>query len=263
MAQSFDTRSQVLEQVPTVLGEASAGGIAPRLAANHREHAMVLWESEGAEQPGLVASHFWPSDRIWSDRPVPVVGHATRHHQVAMDDLGNALALWIHAPRGQRSSLEASRYDGQRCEWSAPEVLAVAQVLSHPRLVMAGDGRALAAWCQAEGHGASRLITRAFARGTWEGGVECLELGHAPVREFGIDLAPGGQAGLIAVHHGSEGDWVDARLRQDAWGDPYVLAPPSNLPCGLPQIRLCPQGASAIWIQGVGRDSNLMLVETW
>lgn len=263
MAQSFDTRGQVWEQVPTCLGVPSTSAAEPRLAANHREHAMVLWEAESGGQEGLVASHHWPSDRIWSDRPVPVVAHATRHHQVVMDNLGNALALWIHAPRGQRSSLEASYYDGQRCEWGAPEVLSTAQTFTSPRLVMSGDGEALAAWCQAEGHGASRLITRSFMKGTWDGSVECLELGHGPVREFAIDLGPEGQAGLIAVHHGAEGDWVTARLRQGTWSESFTVAPASPVTCSLPQIRLCPQGASAIWVQGTGREGHLMLVETW
>ncbi|NWJ39670.1 MAG: hypothetical protein HXX12_01715 [Geothrix sp.] len=263
MAQSFDTRGQVWEQAPTILGIPNAAMVEPRLAVNHREHAMVLWEVEGSGQEGLVASHYWPSDRIWSDRPVSVVSHATRHHQVVMDNLGNALALWIHAPRGQRSSLEASYYDGQRCEWGAPEVLSTAQTFTHPRLVMNGEGEALAAWCQAEGHGASRLISKAFARGNWETGVECLELGHAPVREFSVDLGPEGQAGLIAVHHGTNGDWVSARLRHGSWGEAFTLAPASAQLCALPQIRLCPQGASAIWVQGTGREGNLMLVETW
>lgn len=263
MAQSFDTRGQVWEQAPTTLAIPDAAMVAPRLAANHREHAMVLWETEGGGQEGLVASHYWPSDRIWSDRPVPVVAHATRHHQVVMDDLGNALALWIHAPRGQRSSLEASYYDGQRCEWGAPEVLSTAQTHTHPRLVMTGGGEALAAWCQAEGHGASRLITKAFTKDGWESGVECLELGHDPVVEFGLDLGPESRAGLIAVHHGAEGHWVSARLRHGSWGETFTLAPASQAVCALPQIRLCPQGASATWIQGVGREANLMLVETW
>jgi len=263
MALSFDTRGQVWEQAPTTLGLPHAATVVPRLAANHREHAMVLWEADGGGQEGLVASHYWPSDRIWSDRPVPVVDHATRQHQVVMDDLGNALALWNHAPRGQRSSLEASYYDGQRCEWGTPEVISTAQTFTHPRLVMTGDGEALAAWCQAEGHGASRLITKSFTGGAWEAGVECLELGHVPVREFGLDLGSEGRAGLIAVHQGPEGDSVSARLRQGAWGEAFTLASHPSMVCALPQIRLCPQGASAIWLQGLGREGNLMLVETW
>jgi len=263
MAQSFDLRGQAWEQAPTTLGLPSAPSVEPRIAVNNREHAMVLWEVEGGSSEGLVASHYWPSDRIWSDRPVPVTSHATRHHQVVMDDAGNALALWIHAPYGQRSTIEASFYDGQRSEWSAPETLSTAHTFTLPRLVMCGHGEALAAWCQAEDHGASRLFAKAFRKGRWESGVECLESGHGPVQDFAMDLGPDGQAGLLAVHRGPEGDWVSARLGQGSWSDAFPLTHASPSPCLAPRIRLCSEGASALWVHGVGREGALMLAETW
>jgi hypothetical protein len=263
MALSFDTRGKAWEQVPTTLGIPSAPAVEPRIAVNHRAHAMVLWEAEGSLSEGLVASHYWPSERIWSDRPVPVVSHATQHHQVAMDGRGNALALWIHAPPGQRGFLEASYYNELNSEWGEPEVLSRAHVLSQPKLTMSEDGEALAAWCQAESHGASRLITRAFRKGQWEAGLDCLELGHGPVRDFDLDLGQDGQAGLLAVHRGPDGDWISARLRQQEWSASIPWVPASNTPCFFPRIRLCPQGASAAWVQGRGSEMALVLAETW
>jgi hypothetical protein len=262
-AQTFDTRGLTWEEEPTTLGIPKAPAVEPRLAANHREHAMVLWEAGDDASDGLVASHFWPSDRIWSDRPVPVVAHATRQHQVAMDDQGNALAMWIHAPRGQRSSLEVSFYDAHRCEWGEPETLGSAQSISIPRLVMSGDGEALAAWCQGEGHGPSRLFAKAFRKGAWEAAVECLELGQGPVQDVAIGLGTEGMAGLVAVHHGPEGHWVSARLRLGEWAAPTQLMPASWQTCSAPRIRLCPQGASALWIQGEGRERSLILTEAF
>ena len=261
MSHAFDTRTLAWEPHPTSLGFPSAPAVEPRIAMNHRQQAMVLWQAEGEPLEGLVASHYWPADRIWSDRPVPVVVRATRHHQVAMDDAGNALALWIHAPHGQRSSLEASYYDGKCCEWGDPEVLASAKTFLLPRLTMTGDGEALAAWCQAEEHGASRLITKAFTSGRWEEGVDCLELGQGPVRDFDLDLSVAGRAGLLAVHRGPEGDWVSARLLERVWSMPFSLAPASAAPCSAPRIRLCPQGASALWVQGVGAQASLVLAD--
>ena len=263
LAQSFDLRQAGWDQTPTRLGYAASPDVVPRLAANQREHAMVVWEAEQAGSHGLVASHFWPKDRIWSDRPVSVVAHATRQLHVGMDDLGHALALWVHAPYGQRPSLEASRYDGLCCEWEAAEVLATAEVLTVPQLGMAGDGEALATWCQAEGHGASRLITKGFRQGRWEPGVECLELGHEPVREVALDVLPGGRAALVAVHHGAQGDWVSARLRTGHWSDAAPLATTPHQGCALPLVRLCPQGASALWVQSGSRERALVLAETW
>jgi hypothetical protein len=262
MAKSFDTRGLAWEQEPTTLGLVANRAGEPRIAVNHREHAMVLWEVQEAGSEGLVASHYWPADRIWSDRPVPVVAHATRQHQVAMDDLGNALALWINAPYGQRVTLEASVYDGKRSEWGEPEVIGTAQAFSPPQLVMSGGGEALAVWSQGEGHGAPRLFAKAFRKGRWEADVECLDLGREPVRDFAIAVGSEGQAGLLAVHQGPEGDWVSARLRQARWSPPVQLGPVSQLPLGSPRLRLCPGGASALWIQGEGKEQSLLLCES-
>ncbi len=263
MAQAFDTRGSAWEQAPTTLGSSSAPAVAPRMAVNHREHAMVLWEVEDGRSEGLVASHYWPSDGIWSDRPVPVVAQATHHHQVVMDDLGNALAVWVHAPYGQRSRLEASFYDGTRSEWGKPETLCSAQSFSALRLAMSGDGEALAAWCQGEGHGPARLFTRAFRKGGWDAGSECLELGHGPVQDLALALGAEGQAGLLATHRGPQGDWVSARLRQREWSEPFQLLPASRLLCSAPRLCLCAHGASALWIQGEGREHSLILAEAF
>jgi hypothetical protein len=262
MAQSFDTRGRTWDQEPTVLSVPSSRALEPRIAANHREHAMVVWEAEGTLGEGLVASHYWPLDHIWSDRPVPVVSHAARHHQVVMDDAGNALALWVHAPYGRRSTLEASFYDAHRSEWSEPEALASAQTFTSPRLAMAGNGEALAAWCQGEGHGASRFFSKTFMNGKWEPGTDCLELGQGPVHDFAIALGPDHQAGLIAAHRGPEGDWVSARLKQREWSAPTQLSAATPAPCSAPQIVFCAQGASALWFHGQGREKALMLAET-
>jgi hypothetical protein len=262
LAQSFEARKQTWEQAPARLGVLSLPTAGPRMAVNQKEHAMVLWEMEDGVSEGLVASHYWPTDRIWSDRPVPVVPHATRHHQVAMDDAGNALALWIHAPYGQRCSLEASFYDALASEWGEPELLANARSFSAPRLVMTGEGRDLAAWCQSEGHGPSRLFAKAFAKGRWESALECVELGQAPIRDFAISLGADGSAGILAVHHGPEGDWVSARLRQGEWSAPLPLMPASPQPCAAPRLSLSSEGSSALWTQGEGREKALYLAET-
>ncbi|HJW73094.1 MAG TPA: hypothetical protein VJ486_09565 [Geothrix sp.] len=262
MAQSFDARTETWEQEPTVLSIPSTESLKPHIAVNDRERAMVLWEVHGKEFEGLVASHYWPSDRIWSDRPVPVVSHATLHHQVVMDDPGNAMAIWIHAPHGQRSTLEASFYNVQRCEWDEPLVLASAQSMTPPRIVMTGNGEALAAWCQGEGRGPARLYCKAFTKGKWDTAVECLDAGQGGVRDFAIALDSEGQAGLLAVHQGADVQWVSARLRQGDWSPPMPFSQASQAPCSSPRLAICPQGASALWIQGEGHNKALMLSET-
>lgn len=262
IAHAFDTRGLAWALEPTILGIPSSPAVEPRIAVNHREHAMVLWEVQDPSFQGLVASHYWPSDRIWSDRPMPVVSHATSHHQVVMDDLGNALALWIHAPLGQQSTLEASFYDGCLFEWGEPEIVDNATSFSNPRLVMSGNGEALAAWCQLDGEGDTSLFVKTFRLGKWEADAYCLDLGPGEIRDFAIDLSEDGQAGLIAVQRGPEGDWVSAQLRKGDWSAPVQLVPPSAVPRSSPRIAICPQGASVLWLHGEGHKQSLFLTET-
>jgi hypothetical protein len=262
MVHGFDTRRKAWDKTPTILGTTADLSAAPCLAANDREHAMVLWaEGPGGPGDGLVASHYWPSDHIWSDRPVPVVSHAVRHHQVAMDDNGNALAIWVHAPYGQRSALEGSFYDVHRSEWTAPWILANGSAITSPRLVMNEAGEALAAWCQQVGQGASRLFAKAFRKGAWEAAAECLDPGYEPIQDFALALGPDGRAGVLIVVRGAKGDRVCIRIHEAAWTAPKVLGTAVNSVCTSPRVALCPQGLSALWLQGTGPQQALVQLD--
>ncbi|GLH66584.1 hypothetical protein GETHED_09480 [Geothrix edaphica] len=260
MAQSFDSRGEAWEKEPVVLGLPGDPSVSPHLAANHREYAMVLWEAQDGSFEGLMACHYWPSDRIWSDRPVPVVAHEAHHHQVAMDDSGNALALWIHTPHGQRSVLEAGYYDVCQGEWSEPVVLANAQAIVSPRLVMNGHGEAMATWCQREGAGACHLFAKDFKGRAWEPGAECLDHGHQPIQDYAIDLAADGRAGFLVVQQGAAGNHVSVRIRQAGWSAPRVVGSARDSVCASPRIALSPRGGALLWTQGADPKRSLVLV---
>ncbi|WP_257304224.1 hypothetical protein [Geothrix campi] len=262
MAHSFSTRGEAWEKEPVILGLPSDPMASPRLAANQREHAMVLWEGQDSLFEGLLASHYWPSDRIWSDRPVPVVAHAAHHHQVAMDDHGNALALWIHAPYGQRGALEASFYNVQEGDWSEPVTLTTSQEISSPRLIMNGEGEALAAWCQRESGGVSRLFSKAFRRRAWEPGVECLDQDEGRPHDYALDMGPDGRAGFLVVQRGATGDHVSLRTRQGVWSAPRIMGSAPGSICESPRLAMCPHGTSVLWTQGTGDEKTLVLVDS-
>ena len=184
-------------------------------------------------------------------------------NELALDAHGNAVLLWVQARRAERNLLQASVYLAQTYAWSQPETLCAAEIITNPRLALTESGQALAGWCQAEGLGASRLVVKARMEGRWEEGVECLELGREPVREFALDLRPDGLAGLLATQHGVGEDWASLRLRRATWSPGVrLLAPPARV-CSGPQLRLWPDGATALWTQGVGRNRVLVLSETW
>ena len=262
MAQAFDTRAAAWEQSPTALGAPGGVGASPRMAVNHREHAMVVWEVQDDLFQGLVASHHWPNEHLWSDRPVPVVAHATHQHRVAMDDQGNAMALWIRPFQGERSVLESSHYEVQRGEWTEPQILATAPLLSHPQLGSSGDGLGCAAWCQSEGHGPARLMVREFRSGAWDAQATCLDQGHAPIREVALEMEARGSAGVLAIRETATGDQVVAWHLDGSWSQPRCFTPALRTRCTAPRLALCPGGASALWMQGEGADRALVMTET-
>jgi len=257
LALSFDIRAQAWEQEPTRLGPPSTHPLEPRLAVNHREHAMVLWQTDTEEFQGLVACHYLPSERAWSDRPVPVVPRRSALHRVAIDDAGNALALWIHSPHGERSSLESSFYSVRSSQWSEPEILAKAHTFKSLQLAMAGGGEALAAWCQAEHSGTPRLFAKAFQDGAWEKEVERLDPGVGLVLDFAIAIEDQGNAGLLTLQQGPEGHQALVRWREGAWSSPSSLGAPSQTPLSDPHLTLCPLGASALWTLEGGKSRIL------
>lgn len=263
MAYAFDARGEGWKAEPVVLGLPADPGASPQLASNSREHAMVLWEARDSLFEGLMASHYWPSDRIWSDHPVPVVAHQAQQHQVAMDDHGNALALWIHAPSGQSwTALEASFYDVQTGEWRDPDILATAHEITSPRLIMNGEGEALAAWGQRAGGDVSRLFSKAFRDRTWEPEAACLDHEQGRFRDYAIDLGSDGRAGFLVVQRGAAGDQVALRIRQGDWSAPKVMGAASGATCGSPRIAMCPRGMSLLWTQGSGAEKTLVLVDS-
>jgi len=257
LAQSFDLRAQAWEQTPLRLGQPSSRPLEPRLAVNHREHGMVLWQSEGDEFQGLVACHYLPSERAWSDRPVPVAHRRTSGHRVAIDDAGNALALWIHSAHGERCGLESAFYDVRTSQWSEPETLAKAHAFLNPKLALAGSGEALAVWCQAEDSGAPRLFAKAFQHGKWEREVERLDPGSGQVSDYAIAIESQGHAGLLALHYGPEGYQAVARWRDGAWSAPVRLGPMTQARISDPHLALCPRGAVALWTLDGGKDRIL------
>jgi hypothetical protein len=257
LALSFDIRAQAWDQTPLRLGHPSSRPMEPRLAVNHREHAMVLWPSEGEEFQGLVACYYLPSERAWSDRPVPVVDRRTSAHRVAIDDAGNALALWIHSAHGERCGLESAFYDVRKSQWSEPEILAKAHTFLSPRLAMAGSGEALAAWCQAENSGTPRLFAKAFQQGKWEMEVERLDPGAGQVADFAIAIESQGHAGLLALHHGTEGYQAVVRWRDGEWSAPVRLGNLAQARLLDPHLALCPSGAVALWTLDAGKERIL------
>ena len=120
-----------------------------RVAMNANGEAVVVWEEFDGQSSDVWTSRWSPS-QDWSE---PVLletqpGDAV-HPQVAIDDAGNALAVWSQHD-GVRRVIMASRFVPDE-GWSAPEPIDRSgdDDADEVRLVMDHMGNAIAVWRQA------------------------------------------------------------------------------------------------------------------
>lgn len=259
MAKHFDVRSKAWDQDPAQLCLPVAHPIEPRLAMNRRGQAVVIWEVQADKADGLVAAFYLPSEKQWSDRPVPLSVGTAKDQQVAMDYAGNVMAVWVDHNYGQRPSLRARLYSAERADWCEPVVLATAQNFNQVRLAMTGTGEALAVWMQSEGTALSFLHSKAFRNDAWEAQVTRLDGEGGRVTDFSMTLGQKGLAGLFCIVQSPDAFVPLVRSRKKSWDPADMVGPRSKHPHHHPVLSLCPEGNVAIWQVGAGTETQLVM----
>ena len=263
-ALSYDIRTQAWDAAPVRLDGPLAQPTPLGLAPGPKGSALAVWNHEGGSYEGLVASHYFAKERIWSDRPVGIAHALARSLDLATDELGNAALLYLTGDGG-RVALDACVFSATNHTWHGPTRLASALDVSQPKVAMAKGGAALAVWRQSEVAGTTRLFTRAFQSGKWAPRPESLEGDMGSGRAHAFALSPEAFGALIwaqpvpGATAGAEGIFLRTFAR-GKWG-------PSAVPLGSPSkyahhslcIDVVGEHTAAIWLAGVGR-SGLMAV---
>jgi hypothetical protein len=259
LAQSYDTRAGTWDRRPTPLGPLAWKPSGPGLAMNLRGHAMVVLPVDDAGFTGLACCQFWPTERIWSDRPVPICPGKVVSHRLAMDAGGNAQALLIVDESEDRQSLYASRYDSHQTEWGEPLLLAAGLRLRNLRLAMSKEGVAFAAWSQSESAGTPRLIGRWFRHGAWDKSVTSLDSGHGTVTSLALDLVGEGKGTLLTCQHSTDGHRVFLSDLNGEGSPAVPLGGAYSHPAIRPRLVQGPEGAAALWVQSMGATGTLYI----
>jgi len=259
LAKHFDVRAKAWEDEPARLGPQVGHPLEPRLGMNRRGQAAVVWEEQTDRADGLVVAFYLPSEKQWSDHPVPVAAGTAKEYQAAMDHAGNLMAIWVNQTYGRRASLEARLYRADRAEWAAPEVLATAASFRQVRLAMTGTGEALAVWLQSEGTALSFLHSKAFRNDAWEGQVTRLDGEGGRVTDYAMALGAKGLAGLFCLMQSPDAYTPLVRSRTKVWNPPTAAGPKSRHPHHHPVLSLCPEGSVALWQVGTGAETQLVM----
>jgi len=232
----------------------------PRVAVDPDGNAVAVWIQRDTEGLGNV---------VWANRYTPADGWGTAELieaafpgflglgiDVAMDANGNAVAVWTRS-EGIIESVWSNRYDANT-GWGTAELLETQDLgdALAPRVAMAPDGTAHAAWQQLDTM-VQNVWTNRYTPGKGWGGAELLETQEGTAGEPAIAVDPTGVA--HAVWWQSDGTftniWASMYTPGESWAAPGLIEQPIADPADegsalSPQIAVDPNGnAFAVWQQ--------------
>lgn len=132
-----------------------------RVAANG--DAVVIWQQANGSLSSLRTSYYDAGANLWSDPHVLSDSMGTGPAYLAsleMDQLGNAIVVWSNIV-GSTSQVYASRFDASSRSWSPSQPIDPSSSQTYmPKVVVGGDGGAIAIWSQAIGTSFAIYLSR-------------------------------------------------------------------------------------------------------
>ncbi len=239
----------------------------PRVAIDDDGNAIVVWEQYDGGTNRIMMSEY--RNGAWThpastDDAISVAGEETGEANVAMDDNGNAIVIWLQEDGGGDDVLVKSEYrDGT---WTHPSDLsdrvspAGSYVVDRGELAMGYNGDAIIAWYQGNSSGNDQVFVSEYRGGAW-------------TRPSGIDdnISPDGQdaqvprvamdanGNAIVVWSQDDGAAVNpakqiykSEYRGGAWTHPTLADAISNpgTDAEEPDVAMDPNGSAIIaWHQ--------------
>jgi hypothetical protein len=211
------------ELKPTSLSRGGASASSPRIASDGAGNVVSAWREVDGDQSSIRAA-FREKGEPWGElKRISVPAASTESPEVAMDRLGNVVAIW-HRSTGRDSVVQAAiRPAGGT--WSAPQNLSASGDVAFNADVALEAGRVTAVWTVLRER---RLIVQSSSRtiaGSWESAETISAPGdnsYAPV------VAMDDRGGVVASWQSSDGGFlvVQAALRTSAgdWSVPEPLS---------------------------------------
>lgn len=222
---------------------------APEVAVDSAGEAVAVWVHSHGDRY-VIQSAARPVGGAWSaPADLAMAAADTRRPQVAVDEAGDAVAVWQQARGDNDAILAVTRPAGGA--WSAPAVLsALGQNARGPQVALDQYGDAVAVWQRSNGR---HLIVQSAmlpAHGSWSRPVNL----SAPGRSAsGAQVAVDSAGDAVAVWSRSEGSRrvVQSATLDRSWSRPVDLSR-----TGLayaPQVAVDPDGnAVAVWTRRSG-----------
>jgi hypothetical protein len=248
---AFRPRSGVWSS-PDILSDPLRHSYRPEVAIDPEGNAVAVWVRYDADDANTewVQSARRPAHGSWSPLATLSEHHALDAH-VALDDDGNALAVWTRYNGTNHTVQSADRPAGG--SWSTPVTLSVpGQNALWSQVALDGQGNAVAVWIRDDGDDLVQTADRPVG-GSWSTPVTLSEAGRSAYRP---QVAVGAQGDAVVVWRRllsgiSDVDRVVAvdRPAGGAWSSPVALSSQS-LPAFDPEAAVDRNGnAIVVWEQ--------------
>jgi hypothetical protein len=189
---------------------------APRIAMNNRGEAVVVWQQSGSTGNKVWANRY-ESSSGWSAASLVTMHNVSDACavQIAIDDTGNAMALWRQF-NGDTTSIWSGRYELYG-GWgvAAPLNASNRENAFDPQINMAANGHAMAVWTQSDGRFSHIWAKRYIA---YEGWGRAMQIDTASIgKAFFPQVAMNHNGDTIAAWHVFDG------IQKSIWANDYSL----------------------------------------
>ena len=240
--------------------ETGAGvAFAPQLAVDDSGNAIAVWAQDNGGTNLIYANLFSATGGTWSGETAIGSGANGYIPQIAVDNDGNAIAIWLEDASPSPYSVWINRYSGDA--WgTATEMENGVNVSAKPQIGIDAQGNGIAVW-KDDTNG--RLRYNAYSFDTGWGTAANLENGTN--NTFIPQLAVDTEGHAIAVWRQYSDStiissvWTSRYVSGTGWGTPMMLEEDDTAPISSPDVAFDKNGnAFAIWIQdqGLGVDST-------
>ena len=230
----------------------------PQVAVDANSNAMAVWLQFDGMQTSIWATRYTPSTGWGTPTLVDSESGNADGVQIAMDDIGNAIAAWQQID-GSLVKLRSNRYTGSTGWGTATAVIDNGNAVPFmPQIAVDASGNAIAVWRQFDGENRD-IVANRYTVGSGWGTAGLIETTNeiADVPEIAMD-ASGNAMAVWQQFDGTHFDiWANRYTASTGWGT-ATLVETSKGSASLPQIALDASGnAMAVWQQSDGIQVNI------
>ena len=234
----------------------------PRIDVDAQSNAVAVWEHTTAEGTEIRANRYTRSD-LWGE-PVAIdagTGGAT-DPALALDDAGNAFALWVRRDVGTANTrIWSNRYDVDLGSWDTAELLQTGEITraSGPAVAAAPSGNAIAVWIQLDVISGDQAIwARMYTAGSgWgeAGPISEADADAVLALNPSVGMDDDGNAIAVWARPTAAGEviWSNRYIEGSGWGTAELVKADAETSASTVRLSVGAGGdAFVVWAQGNG-----------